>query len=202
MRRINTGAALLLVLSLSGCSWAGSKVETLLDRRAEKKVAQAAEMAAERPVKLDAVTARDVTLFTGTVTGPCRGLEVRVEQSPAPDFELEAVRRKIDAIYGSRTLSDAEVVAGELQDLLPAIEKARAFGGIHGGCLLPVTVAGDPAGRDGAILPRKVLCPIGPTEERCKALAVPTVVSFAGSIVGADRVYYVPAGPEGLKGGG
>lgn len=200
--RAGWALVLLLVFSLAGCSWAGSKVETLLDRHAEKKVARAAEMAAERSVKIDAATARDVTLFTGTVTGPCRGLEVRVEQAAALDVQLGAVREKINAIYGARTLSDAEVVAGELQDLLPAIEKARAFGGIHGGCLLPVTVAGDPAGPDGAILPRKVLCPIGPTEERCKALAVPSVVAFSGSIVGADRVYYVPAGPEGLKGGG
>jgi hypothetical protein len=188
---------LALLLPLIGCSWAGTRVENLLDRRAEKKMEKAAEMAEARPVKLEAGLARDVTLFTGTVTGPCRGLEARLEGQEPPDHIAAQMRDKINAIYGSKNLSEAEVVAGELQDLLPEIERARTFGGVHGGCLLPVTVAGDPVDALGMILPRRVLCPIGPIEQSCKRLVVPSVVRFAGGIVGADRVYYVPSGPLG-----
>lgn len=197
MRRLIVLAALL---PLVGCSWAGSKVEGLLDRRAEKKMVKAEAMAEARPVKIEAGMARDVTLFTGTVTGPCRGLEVRLEGGEPPDSLPAIIRDHIDRIYASKNLSEAEIVAGEMQDLLPRVERATGFGGIHGGCLLPVTVAGDPIDALGMILPRRVLCPVGPIEASCKALAPPAVIEFRGGIVGADRVYYVPSGP--IKGGG
>jgi hypothetical protein len=194
MRRLILLAALL---PLVGCSYALKKAERYQDWRTDRKVEKAAEMAEARPVKLEADLARDVTLFTGTVTGPCRGLEARLEGQEPPDHIAAKIRDKVNLIYGSKSLSEAEQVAAEIQDLLPEVEKARSFGGVHGGCLLPVTVAGDPVDALGMILPRRVLCPVGPIEQSCKALTVPSVVQFVGGIVGADRVYYVPSGPLG-----
>lgn len=188
---------LALLLPLVGCSYALKKAEKYQDWRTDRKVEKAAEMADGRMVKIAASDARDLTLFTGTVAGPCRGLEARLEGTEPPDPLAAVIRDHIDRIYASKSLSEAEIVAGEMQDLLPRVEKATVFGGIHGGCLLPVTVAGDPTDPTGMIIPRRVLCPVGPIEASCKALAPPAVIEFVGGIVGADRVYYVPSGPIG-----
>jgi len=180
---------------LTGCSYALRKAERLQEWRTGRQVEKAAEMAAAQPIKVAASVARDVALFTGTVTGPCRSLSVRADGATAGP-ELAAIREKVNAIYGSKTLSEAEQVAAEIQDLLPQVERA-ASPGVHGGCMLPVAVVGDPLDVAGQIVPRKVLCPVGETEQRCLALPPMSAVSFEGRVVGA--AYYVPNGPEGLR---
>jgi hypothetical protein len=182
-------ALALLVLSLVGCSWAGQKVDQAMEKRADRLQAKA-EATGARVIE----PGQDVTLFSGVVAQACRSLEVRAEGGGEVDGLVAELEGRLSAVYGARNLAEAEARAAEAQELLPELKKARSFGGVHGGCMLLVSVKGDQTVA-GQLVPRKVLCPVGEIEASCRSLQPGALVNFEGQVVG--DAHYLARRPLG-----
>lgn len=164
----------------------------------------------ERPMKaVGARKAADLVLFVGTVTGECRPFVATYADAPRTEVVVDPVsdrtRATVDRILAAKNVTEAEMAAADLRELAADVEALERLAatpralGVHGGCVLPVAVAGDALAEDGQVKPRRVVCAAGEVESACKALAPMVRVAFEGRISDAGAVFYVPSGPDGIR---